>query len=93
MRKILTLAAVAATLGAALPALASEEPLCGDAPRAQWLSEDAVKAKVTAMSYDVRRIKVEDGCYEAYAIDPNGARVEVHLNPVTGDVVKSEDSD
>ncbi len=93
MRRILPLAAIAATAGAALPALASEDAACGDAPRSQWLSEDAAKAKAAEQKYDVRRLKVEDGCYEAYAIGPDGARVEVYLDPVTGEVIGKKDSD
>ncbi|WP_082342786.1 MULTISPECIES: PepSY domain-containing protein [Shinella] len=39
---------------------------------------------------DVRRIKVENGCYEVYAIDAKGAKVETIFNPQTGEPVGSE---
>ncbi|MBX6322498.1 MAG: PepSY domain-containing protein [Rhodospirillaceae bacterium] len=93
MRRFLPLAALAATAGVGLPALAGEDLACGDAPRSQWLSQDAVKAKLVEQKYDVRRLKVEDGCYEAHAIGPDGARVEVYLNPVSGEVVRKKDAD
>jgi hypothetical protein len=33
--------------------------------------------------WQVRRIKVDGGCYEVYAVDPKGARVEAYFHPVT----------
>lgn len=80
---ILTLAA------APLAASAAEaSPSCGNAPQSSWLSQADVEAKATAMGYKVRQIKVEDGCYEIYAIDKDGKRVEAYLNPVTAEVVE-----
>ena len=53
------------------------------------MSEDALKTKATAMGYDVKNIKVEDGCYEIYAIK-DGKRVEVYLNPVTAKIAREK---
>jgi hypothetical protein len=80
---------------AAAPAYASsdEGEGCGSAPRDQWMSVDAAKAKGIAMGYEVRKVKVEDGCYELYAVDKNGARAELYMNPVSGEVVRSKDDD
>lgn len=93
MRTALALTALSIVLASTAPALASEEASCGNAPRDQWLSEDAIKAKAAALDYDVRSVKIEDGCYEAYAIAGNGQRVEVYLNPLTGDVVRTKADD
>jgi hypothetical protein len=93
MRTTLSLCAAAFALAAAAPAFASDNAGCGNAPRDQWLTEDAVKATLAAQNYDVRSMKVEDGCYEAYAIDKTGARVEVYLNPVSGAVVETKVDD
>ncbi len=72
-------------------ALASQD--CPDVPRDQWMSDAAVTEKAKTMGYDVRSIKAEDGCMEAYALDKDGKRVEVYFHPGTGDVlrVKAED--
>lgn len=93
MRKIMPFTALVLALSAAAPALAEEDRGCGAAPREQWLSEDAIKAKGAALGYEVRRVKREGGCYELYAIDKNGAKLELYLNPVTGEVVNRKDED
>jgi hypothetical protein len=87
MRKTIFPFAALILAAAAAPAFAAEKAGCGAAPREQWLSEDAVKAKGVAMGYEVRRVKVEKGCYELYAIDKNGAKFELFLDPVTGKLV------
>jgi hypothetical protein len=40
---------------------------------------EAIKAMLTEQGYDVRRIKTEDGMYEAYAMK-DGQRLEVYVN-------------
>jgi hypothetical protein len=45
------------------------------------------------MGYKVRQVKVEDGCYEIYAVDKNGQRIEAYFNPVTAEVVKTKIDD
>jgi hypothetical protein len=91
MQKII-ITLVAATFAAAIPAAASSEN-CGDAAQSQWLSIADITTKATGMGYKVRQVKVEDGCYEIYAVDKNGNRVEAHFNPVTAEVVKTETDD
>jgi hypothetical protein len=92
MRKMLPLSALFLALASAAPALAEQETAsCGNAPRAQWLSEDAIKAKGVELGYDVRSVKSEDGCYELKAIDKANVKVELYLHPVTGEVVKLKD--
>ena len=93
MRTILTFSSLALAVTAAAPALASDDAKCGNAPRDQWMSEDAIKAKGTEMGYDVRRVKVDDGCYELYAIDNDGTKVELYLDPVTAALVRTESDD
>ncbi|MFP1633746.1 PepSY domain-containing protein [Zhengella sp. ZM62] len=94
MRILLTALALSATAAAIQPALASDDDnRCGNAPVSQWMSEDAVKAKAAGMGYDVRSVKVDDGCYEAYAMDKQGRRVEVYFHPVSGDVVRVKQDD
>ena len=96
MKKLLIVTATAMTMALAAPALASSDDYeKGDddakcITTGEWMTEDAAKAKMTALGYDIRRVKREDGCYELYAIDKKGARVEIYMNPVTGAVVKTK---
>jgi hypothetical protein len=81
---------------AAAPFVASAahaSPSCGNAPQSSWLSLADVEAKATAMGYKVRQVKIEDGCYEIYALDKDGKRVEAYLNPVTAEVVETKIDD
>jgi hypothetical protein len=92
MRMIIPTLAMLAGLAIAGPALAESES-CGDAPKSQWLSEQAIKDKALAQGLDVRQVKVEGSCYEIKAIDKSGARVERVVNPVTGEVVANEEGE
>lgn len=79
-------------VGAAAPSFASDKARCGSAPRETWLTEDAVKAKVGEQGYEVRRIKADKSCFEVKATDKAGAKVELHVDPVTGNVMPPEAS-
>ena len=45
---------------------------------------------LVAQGWRVRQIKTFNGCYEVYAIDAKGAKVETIFNPQTGEPVGSE---
>lgn len=88
MRKLAMLAAVPVLLGAAAAAQAGSlgRP-CTTAPEAQWLSLDALKAKVEAAGYRVQKAKLKAACGEIYALDRDGARVELFVDPTSGSIV------
>lgn len=75
------------------PAAAFASQDCPDVPRDQWMSDAAITEKAKGLGYDVRSIKVDDGCLEAYAIDQNGRRVEVYFHPATGEVIRVKGDD
>jgi hypothetical protein len=77
--RILTVALLAAAAAAA-PALAAER--C-DVPQHEWRSADDLKTALTGKGWDVRNIKKEDGCYEVYAKNGAGKRVELLFDPAT----------
>jgi hypothetical protein len=60
---------------------------CGNAPKSDWMSEADITAKAVEMGYEISNVKEEDGCYELYA-RKDGKKMEVFMNPVTGEVVK-----
>lgn len=92
MRILISTLTVLAGISIAGTALAENES-CGDAPKSQWLSEQAIKDKAAAQGLDVRQVKVEGSCYEIKATDKNGARVERVVNPVTGAFVANEEGE
>ena len=88
MQKALLFLAVAMVLGLAGEANASDENR-DRAPKATWLAEDAIKSKLSDLGYSVRKIETEDGRYEVKATGKDGKKVELYVNPVTGEIEKS----
>jgi hypothetical protein len=60
---------------------------CTSAPASQWLSIDALKAKAEAQGYKVQKAKLKAACGELYALDKNGARTELFVDPTSGEIV------
>ena len=48
---------------------------------------DAVKTALADMGWEVRKLDMEDGMIEAYAVMGN-QMAEIYVNPTTGEVVK-----
>lgn len=88
MKKIAIITAALAGFSATSTAQANSlgRP-CTFAPETQWLSLDALKAKAEAQGYKVRKAKLNAACGEIYAIDRNGVRTELFLDPTSGDIV------
>ena len=57
-------------------------------PMAEWQPREALQQKLQAAGWKLNRLKTEDGCYEAYAIDDKGRRVEAYFDPKTLETVK-----
>ena len=73
-------------VGSAVPVFASERRRCWTAAKGKWL--DTVKARIAELGYVVRAIKLEGDYCKVKAVDFNGARVELHVNPKTGTLVE-----
>lgn len=84
MRKLFASSIVLVSIALPAAAVAAD---CGTAPQSEWMSEADISAKGVELGYDVRSVKVEEGCYEIYGIAKDGAKVEVLLNPVSAEVV------
>ena len=80
----------ASTLAVPAIAAADDNRICGDIPLEQWLAPGAIKEKATALGFTVRKVDIDDGCYEVDATDKNGAKVELRLNPATGALVRQK---
>lgn len=78
MRKIII--ALVLTAGFGGTAFASEK--CTVA-MADWQPREALQTKLEGEGWKVRSIKTEDGCYEAYAINAEGKKVEAYFDPQT----------
>lgn len=78
------LISTAAVLMLAAPAFASGSK-CDSPAQDQWMSKADLTAVFVEKGYDVKNIKIEDGCYEVYALDAKGAKVEIYVDPMTGE--------
>lgn len=83
---------LAALAFSSVATVASAGDLC-NVPQSEWQPEQALKSELQAQGWKVRQVKVENGCYEAYAINDNGKRMEALFNPKTLKMVSGEDED
>lgn len=56
---------------------------CTTLPKDQWKPHTELQAKLVKEGWQIRRIEMTSSCYEVYAKDPKGKRVEAFFNPVT----------
>ena len=83
MKRMAALLGTVTVLSAAMPAAATGLYTCESGPRENWKSSEELKKKLTGEGWDVRFIKEDGGCWEVYAIDAKGSRVEAYFHPVT----------
>ncbi len=65
------------------PATATGIYTCKSGDRSTWKSVEDLKTKMVADWWQVRFIKEDGGCYEAYGTSPEGERVEAYFHPAT----------
>lgn len=54
-----------------------------DTPKSEWRGQMELQSKLVNEGWKVRKVKVENGCYEVYGFDPKGQKAEVFFNPKT----------
>lgn len=75
---LLTAVLIAASIS---PALAAGK--CSTSPKSKWQPQAKLEAQLQSEGLKVRRIKVENGCYEVYATDKSGKRSNMAFNAET----------
>lgn len=80
------------TFLAAFPAAGLADDGCS-VPMSDWQPREAVAKLAETRGWTVRRIKIDDGCYEIDGKDQAGRRIEVTVHPVTLDVLRVEKED
>ncbi|MGH8285796.1 MAG: PepSY domain-containing protein [Steroidobacteraceae bacterium] len=56
---------------------------CDAGPQETWQSQSKLEELLTKKGWTVRRIKIDGGCYEVYALNEKGERVEAYFHPKT----------
>lgn len=80
------LMALVISAAASSAALAHGEFKC-TVPVSEWQLREDLEAKLKKEGWEVRRIKIDNGCYEVYGFDGKGARKEAYFNPKTFELV------
>jgi hypothetical protein len=68
-------------------ALAKDD--CTD-PVTDWQPKEQLQQMMEDKGWDVKRIKVDDGCYEIKGLDRNGHRVEAKFSPASLKIIELE---
>ena len=76
-------AAVLAAFSLTAPARATGLATCDSGPQEKWQPQEKLQKMLTDRGWQIRRIKIDGGCYEVYAITEKGERVEAYFHPLT----------
>jgi hypothetical protein len=83
MHSITRLLAATILVAAGSAAHATGLATCDSGHRSGWQPEAKLEQLLTEKGWKVRRIKEDGGCYEVYALNEKGERVEAYFHPVT----------
>ena len=83
MTRLVPAVAAALALATALPTRATGLATCDSGPRESWQPQEKLEKMLVEKGWQIRRIKEDGGCYEVYALNENGERVEAYFHPLT----------
>jgi hypothetical protein len=63
---------------------------CPVHPKSEWKPHTELEKKLAKEGWVVRRMEKTDTCYEVYAKDPQGKRIEAFFDPVTFERVEEK---
>lgn len=75
---------------AAVPVWADDD--C-DAPLNRWQTREAVRQMAAAQGWQIKRLKIDDGCYEIRGTDAQGRTFKAKIDPETLKVLKMKQYD
>ncbi len=71
-------------------ALAHGDGFACKEPTKEWKQREELQSKLKAEGWNVRKLKVENGCYEVYGFDNKGKKREAYFNPRTLEPVSAQ---
>ena len=84
-----TLPAIALLAGALWAGGAAADVACS-VPMTDWQPRDAVAQLAVDNGWEVRRIKIDDGCYEIIGTDAQGRKVKAKVHPATLEILNRD---
>ena len=92
MKHVFSMAVLGAGLLASSGAFATGLATCDSGPRETWQPQAKLEKMLTDKGWRINRVKEDGGCYEVYAINEAGQRVEAYFHPKTLDFIPTERS-
>ena len=92
MKNIILASATVAILALGSTSVYADSNRC-NAPMSEWQPRETLQQKLEADGWKVKRIKTDDGCYEVYALDNNGNRVEAYFDPKSLNMLRKKSDD
>lgn len=83
MRKFINTSLFVASITLSAHGYATGLATCDSGPESGWQAREKLETMLVEKGWKVRRIKVDGGCYEVYAINNEGRRTEAYFHPVT----------
>jgi hypothetical protein len=83
MKHLFTAGLTIATLCIVTLSHATGLATCDSGPQSGWQPTEKLEKQLTEKGWKIRRIKEDGGCYEVYAFNEHGERVEAYFHPVT----------
>jgi len=85
-KRLLTMLGTAALSLCALTSVHAHGDVKCVVPVAEWKPMDDLQDKLKSEGWDIRKIKIDNGCYEVYGFDKKGKRRETYFNPKTFEI-------
>ena len=79
IKTLIAAAAFVATAGVQATGLAT----CDSGKPDTWQPQEKLESMLKERGWQIRRIKIDGGCYEVYALNEKGERVEAYFHPLT----------
>ena len=79
LKRLIAIAGFAAATSAQATGLAT----CDSGKPDTWQPQAKLEAMLKERGWQIRRIKIDGGCYEVYALNEKGERVEAYFHPLT----------
>jgi hypothetical protein len=57
-------------------------PVC-NVPEEKWMKESDLRRELRRKGYLIGTIRIVQGCYELYGLDPRGRRIQILIDPET----------
>ena len=83
MKTAIVAVSAAALFLAAASGSATGLATCDSGPKEGWKPQADLEKQLVARKWQVRRIKVDGGCYEVYGMNEKGEKVEAYFHPRT----------